>query len=354
MVGHRGVLVCVAAVSSALLAPAEVRARAAAFTVTLEYAVGSGCPDVENFKAVVTARLGYDPFGESAADHVLVRIASRDGSLDGRIEWRDSSGKWTGDQSFPLVSSDCVRLVRAMGFALAVQVQLLAKTVAPRDSDGAARARTGPPAEAPTPAAKLGPAGVMPRPQGPTTVPDGPTILPGATTTAPSPTRGPRPVFAIGAGPSIGFGMSSTPVLLGRLFGALAWQHVSVELAAAASLPTTTRRADGAGFSQQHLLVSAASCAVVTRWNVCLVANAGDIRMIGEDIDHPTAAEVPVFEAGARVAVIQRFGRRLFLDAHADGLARLTRWTARLDQVPVWTAPRFAAAVGVDTGVRFP
>ncbi len=347
MVGPRGVLVCVAAVSSALLAPAEVRARAAAFTVTLEYAVGSGCPDAENFKAVVTTRLGYDPFNESAADHVLVRIASRDGSLDGRIEWRDSSGKWTGDQSFPLVSSDCLRLVRAMGFALAVQIQLLAKTGPARDLDVGTRAGSGPPAEAPTPPA-------TPRPAGVTTVPDGPTIVPGATTTAPSPTRGPRPVFAMGAGPSIGFGMSSTPVLLGRLFGALAWQHVSVELAAAVSLPATTRRADGAGFSQQHLLVSAASCAIVTRWNVCLVANAGEVRMVGEDIDHPTSAEAPVFETGARVAVIQRFGRRVFLDAHVDGLVILTRWTARLDQVPVWTAPRFAAAIGIDTGVRFP
>ena len=76
--------------------------------------------------------------------------------------------------------------------------------------------------------------------------------------------------------------------------------------------------------------------------------------MVGEDIDRPTSAVVPVVEAGARVAVIQRLGQRAFLDAHADGLAILTRWTGSLDQVPVWTAPRFAAAIGVDTGVRFP
>jgi hypothetical protein len=120
------------------------------------------------------------------------------------------------------------------------------------------------------------------------------------------------------------------------------------------SLPTTTRRADGAGFSQQHLLLSAASCAVITRWHVCLVANAGDIRMVGEDIDHPTSAEVPIVEAGARVAFIQRLGRRVFLDAHVDGLANLTRWSASLDRVPVWTAPRLGGAIGVDTGVRFP
>ena len=148
--------------------------------------------------------------------------------------------------------------------------------------------------------------------------------------------------------------MSSTPVLLGRVFGALSWQHVSLELAAVVSLPSTTRRADGAGFSQQHLLLSAASCVAVSRWNACLLANAGEVRMVGEDIDRPSSAEVPVVEAGARVAFIQLVGRRVFLNAHADGLTRLTRWTGSLDQVPVWSAPRFAAAIGIDTGVRFP
>ena len=49
-----------------------------------------------------------------------------------------------------------------------------------------------------------------------------------------------------------------------------------------------------------------------------------------------------------------RVGRRVFLNAHADGVTRLIRWTGSLDQVPVWSAPRFAAAIGIDTGVRFP
>ena len=61
-----------------------------------------------------------------------------------------------------------------------------------------------------------------------------------------------------------------------------------------------------------------------------------------------------VVQVGVRAGVTQRLGRRAFLSAHADGLANLTRWTGSLDQVPVWTAPRFAAALGVDAGVQFP
>src|SRR4029079_5440758 len=63
----------------------------------------------------------------------------------------------------------------------------------------------------------------------------------------PPPGGGSGPALAIGAGPSVGFGMSSSPILLGRLFAALAWPRVSLELGALVSVPATTRRPDGAG-----------------------------------------------------------------------------------------------------------
>jgi hypothetical protein len=76
--------------------------------------------------------------------------------------------------------------------------------------------------------------------------------------------------------------------------------------------------------------------------------------MAGDNIDRPASATVPVVQAGFRAGVIQRLGGRAFLSAHADGLVNLTRWTGRLDQLPVWTAPRFAAALGLDAGMQFP
>jgi hypothetical protein len=312
-------------------------ASAAPLTVTLEYASSAGCPDAADFKAVVIARLGYDPFTDGASDHVLVDIQRRGSAIDGRIEWRDFSGRWTGDQSFPSVSTDCPRLVRAMGFALAVQIQLLAKANAPPGAD------VEPPAGSAAPEAK---AVVKPTP-----APEPPAVASAAAVAQP-PSGAEPAMFAMGAGPSVGLGMSSGPVLLGRLFGALAWRHISIELAGIASLPATTRRSDGAGFSQQFLLGSAAACAAGIRWNGCLVANAGAVRMIGE-IDRPTSATVPIVEVGIRAGLSQRLGRAFSLAAHADGLVNVTRWTGRLDQVPVWTAPRFAAALGVDASVQF-
>jgi len=68
--------------------------------------------------------------------------------------------------------------------------------------------------------------------------------------------------------------------------------------------------------------------------------------MAGQDIDRPTSTRLPFVAAGIRSGFSQPLGARAFINAHADGLVILTRWTASLDDVPVWTMPRFAAAVG--------
>jgi hypothetical protein len=319
------------------------QARAARLTVTLDYNAGTGCPDAADFEAVVIARLGYDPFVPTAPDHVLVRIESRGSALNGRVEWRDASGKWTGDQTFPTASSDCPHLARVMGFALAVEIQLLSSAgTAPALNDGAPVAPKAPP-EATR---------AVPKPPSPPPASE-PTAVSTANVEAP-PAGGPRPAFALGAGPSVGVGMSSGPVLLGRLFGGLAWRRLSLELGAVASLPATTRRPDGAGFSQQHLLGSAAACGTAARWAACVVANAGEVRMTGENIDRPNSASAFVFQTGARVEMSQPLDARTRLRAYADGLVNLARWTATLDHLPVWTAPRFAAALGVEAAVSFP
>jgi hypothetical protein len=315
--------------------------------VTLEYGAAPGCPDAAEFKAIVIARLGRDPFAESATDHVLVQLEPRGAALNGRTEWRDSAGKWTGDQRFSSASADCPRLVRTMGFALAVQIELLTRVPPAAAANGEETTDTRSPPTIPS-AGTSAAAPVAPLPS------SAPATGPDAARVTPSSSAAPRPVLAMGAGPSVGVGISSVPALLGRVYGALAWRRVSVEIGAAVSRPTTTRRGDGAGFSQQQLLGSAAACSIRARWNACLVANAGAVRMAGQNIDRPTAATVLVVQSGIRIGVSQHVGRRVSLNARADGLVNVTRWTGALDQVPVWTAPRFAAVLGVDASVLFP
>jgi hypothetical protein len=283
--------------------------------------------------------LGYDPFSETAREKVLVLIAWQDDVLNGRLEWRDRQGEWGGEQGFPAAASDCGRLARAMAFALAVQIQIIASTRAdPQDGDATAP---------PPPVAHATAEPVKPAP-----APPAPPVAVQIASPAPVAAPGPRPLFAIGAGSAVGAGMAASPIVWGRIFGTVAWPHLSLELAGAASVPETTRRADNAGVWQQYLFAQAAGCAVLSRWRACALSNVGEVRMRGEDIDRPATAAVPLVALGLRAGLLQPLGQHLFLQAHLDGVANLNRWTASLDRVAVWGAPRFAASLGLDLGVR--
>lgn len=347
LAGYTGPLICVGALGLSLFQPALAWATPPAFLVAVEYEAAPNCPGAEALEAAVVARLGYDPFAEDAPNRVSVRIVPKATSLEGRIEWRDADGQWAGDQSFSMASGDCLRLTRTMALALAVQIQLLngdlrGTSALDPDQANAAKSSAKPAAEAPSAKrADESPA---------TTATVGP---PAASTVQRTPKSDAAPVWALGVGPAVGFGMAPAPMVLGRIFGQLSWQRASLQLAAEASLPSTFRRADGAGVSEHLLLLSVAGCEAFGRWNACLVVDAGSVRLAGRDIDHPTSTHLPFVDAGLRAGFKQALGQRAFLNAHADGLVVLTRWTASLDDVPVWTTPRFAAAIGIDVGVQF-
>ncbi|HLK88708.1 MAG TPA: hypothetical protein VKZ18_02375, partial [Polyangia bacterium] len=174
-----------------LAAAREGRARTVVVSTRLDYVVPAGCPAVDSFQAVVTGQLGYDAFRADAADLVTVRIAPAGRTLEGRLEWRDRRGRAIGEQPFPSRSGDCAELVRAIGFALAVQIELMAATV-----DEAQRAQPPAPTEN---AAPKPPAPAVQLESAPVTTPDAGAGL-----------RGPSVLAGVGA--SAGFGLSSKPI----------------------------------------------------------------------------------------------------------------------------------------------
>jgi hypothetical protein len=145
--------------------------------------------------------------------------------------------------------------------------------------------------------------------------------------------------------------MTARAAPLARLFGAVAWPRVSFELAAEASLPQTTRRTDGAGYAQRNLLGSAAGCSLYDRWSACLTLRAGAVNVHGQTIDAPRAASSALVQTGLRLALKQSLGRHAYVSARAEGLLNWTRWTVTLDQLAVWSSPRFAYLGGLDFGV---
>jgi hypothetical protein len=313
-------------------------ARCNEVAAQLDYTAAPGCPVAADFEAVVAQRLGYSPFWSDAAERVVVRIQISGQGLEGRLEWRNADGQWIGDRLFPSRSADCRELVRVMGFALALQVQLWSAGAAPSDSEQAEPSEVA--RAAPTPSSS--PTLVAPAPPPPTS--SQPEIR----------GSGSRPSIAAGAGASVGVGLAPGAVALGRVFGTVAWSHVAVELGAELGMPSTLRRADGAGFSEQLLFGSLASCGLRSAWSACLVAKVGQIRVAGEGVDVPVTSSGLLIQTGLRVAVTYPLGRRVLVAAHADGLTLITRGVVTLDSLPAWTTPRVGADLGVDVGVRFP
>ncbi len=303
-------------------------ARATEMAMHLDYSVAPSCPGPDDFEALVSGRLGYNPFRADAPGRVLVRIEPLGRALVGRLEWQDHAGGRIGEHTFPSRTGDCGELARAMGFALALQIQLLATV----------RAEPPPPPPAPVPAPAPAPAAVV--------------AAPALVTSHPEPTPSGRSI-TVGAGAAAGFGVASSVIPVGRLFGTAAWSHVAVELGGELGASSTTRQADGSGFSQRQLLGTLAGCGVRRPWNLCLVAKLGQIRVVGQGVDLPATATAPLVQTGIRLAVTHTLGGRFEIGAHADGLALLTQGTVTLDSIPVWTTSRFAALVGIDVGVRF-
>src|SRR4029079_5568517 len=104
-----------------------------------------------------------------------------------------------------------------------------------------------------------------------------------------------------------------------RLFGAISWSRVALELGGELTTPSAMQRADGAGFSEQLLLGSMAGCGVRAPGSACLVAKAGQIRVAGQGVDSPLASSGLLIQAGLRAGAALPVGRRVRIGAHAEG-----------------------------------
>ncbi len=312
--------------------------------VSLEYTAPAGCPDARSFEHAVASRLGYDPFRAGSDHHVLVGIEVDAASHFGHVEWRAPNGEWAGDQSFPARQAGCLELARTIAVALAVQIHLLAVAEVPDTQDESLSALS-PPSREPEPAK---PAPLARSPAKESVAADTPDHA------SPEARGASHWRFGVGSGVSAGEGLSSNVVGLGRLFALMVRPPLSLEVAGELGLPSTTRRSDGAGYSQQLMFGSIAGCGGRAPWSACAVARCGVAHVRGRDIDLPASDSGPILQTGLRVAMSTPLGSHVFVSARVEGLATLTPWTVTLDGLGVWTAPPFSANGGLDLGVLFP
>src|SRR5262245_43622394 len=88
---------CALAASGIIAAAGE--ARAAGQSSRLESIRGPGaesCPDAKRLSAIITARLGYDPFDAHTKRLVTVHIRRGGDRLEAHVETFDADGRRTG------------------------------------------------------------------------------------------------------------------------------------------------------------------------------------------------------------------------------------------------------------------
>jgi hypothetical protein len=304
--------------------------------IALEYRVDpplSGCPDEAAFKAMVQGQLAYDAFRPRAPDQVIAHLQADAEGLRGTIEWRDASGASRGQRDLTTKSGNCAELARTMSFAIAVQIQLLAKESA---------ATTTPPSEG-------APASAEQERRASTTRPSKPASDDDEIASADGPSAKPATwQVTLGAGPSLGFGVAPELVIAGRAFATVRGGRFGLELGAEIGLPSRHTTSGDEGFEQHVALGSLAACFALPPLSGCLASKIGRLEVSGFGVEEPRSPSGLVALVGPRFALEQRLGQNWLAALRLDLLATVAPWRVELQGQEIWKAPPLTLFVGID------
>ena len=301
----------------------------------------AACPSEQAFRDMIGEQLGYDPFRAGAEPRVVARARAGEHGLHGLVEWFDASGSLRGERELASESTDCPALARALSFAIAVQIQLLAQEAESRAAMSTKEASID---ESDDPNGATAPPAVVAGPSrdGRRSIDDRPSEK--RTTWQ----------FMLGAGPTLAFGLAPRTAVEGRVFGGLLHGRLALELGAEASLPTRHETANGAGFDQHVLAGSIAACALLGELAGCFVSKVGRLSVRGFGVDMPNEASGALAQMGPRLSLFGNFGESWLGALRVEALVALVSWEVTLNQREVWKTPLFSLSVGGDMALLFP
>ncbi len=327
---------------------AQTAAESSDLFVRLRYSVDAstaGCWDEPQFRRAVARAVGYDPFRDDAGLALEVLIGGDAARVDGRVDWKTAYGGSMGERRFIAKDGDCARLLTEMSFAVGLQIDLLRPKrgagAASRDSSNGADERR--PSSAGLPA--------LPSRSDARAAP--PPAMSSERDRAASRRAGSRWQLWLGAGPALAWGAAPSLTGQGRVFLGVRRGALSLELAAAGTLPVLERSGDGSGFRQYLLGGGAALCGHAAAFSACALGQASGLKVRGLDVDQPRSPDAFVAQAGARLGAGLQMSQRWSLQSHLDALGLLTPRRVDLQRVTVWEMPLFSLAAGIDVAARF-
>ncbi len=301
--------------------------------VRLRYARGAGaegCPDESALRDSVRARLGYDPFAESASK--TVRAAVEPGAAGERVatvQLEAADGRLLGDRRLTSSAGDCRELAAAMELAITIAIDPLVLT------------RPAPPAASPPPPLVLAEEPPPERVPLIRKVEEAPE-LPAATVE-----------WAFGLGPIAATGAADIPTgaptfaVGGNALVELRYQRLSVSVEARADLPTIVQVGRDGAVTTWRAGGGISPC---VRWEVlglCALGMASAQTAEARGLTDPRSSSTPLIEVGARgladLHATSGFSFRFFLDARVP----LTTTTLTVSGTPVWNSPTLSVALGL-------
>ncbi len=315
--------------------------------VRLSYQRGPGaeaCPDEAAVREAVLARLGYDPFDDTAPRRLRAsvgRSGHRDGPLVARIELRDAAGALQGERDLRGAGSDCTELATAMAIAISLGIDPLSAAE---------------PHASPTPVTPTIPVTRITVTEEPTVRHEEASGVRVAPTPPPEPRRAPPDApagpplharFAVGG--VVSWGISpAVPAVGGTVDAGIRRGAWSLDVEGAGDWAATAT--DGAsGVKSSLVLASLAPCVHVWIGVGCALGGMGSLYATGV-VRAPESAHALFADAGVRLGVEVPFARRFFARAHADGLATLTHVTYHLDGQTAWSTPPLSLSLGLAAG----
>jgi hypothetical protein len=278
----------------------------------------TGCIDEEEFRGQVGARLGYDPFVESAELAVRVELAREGSTWRARIETARAERE-PAERRLEAPAESCEELSRSVVLAVTIAIDpAVLGADEPEPVAEAAEVDTVVVETVVAPAA-IGPAAPEPtEPAVANTMPVGAALFVGATGT-------------LGASPTLGsFGL--------QLGVDLRWDHLLVGLAVRGDLPGAIEIAGGT--VDAHVL--AAELAVCGRWApflACGVGAFGVMRAAGHDLRDAREVVLPHVALGVRAGLELALGGPIALRINLDVLGHVTQSTIEVGDAAAWSMP---------------
>lgn len=303
------------------------------------------CPDEEEFRARVAARLGYAPFSDEAPRALEVSFVEQREGFAARLVLRDASGV-LGERALTTTGS-CAEL--AEGVALAASVAI----------DPELLWREGAPSPQARAIAKAPPA---PRPAELPRHPPSTTSAAGHEAVTPAPLPAPRAASRAGlrvesgVGLLVGAGPEPGPTVGAELSLGVAFEPASLHLEAAFDLPSYASVGGGAEVSGTLVAARAAPCLRAGQLGGCALVVGGFLLGAGHGLLDEHSGVGPYVAAGGRVFLDWPLLERLTLRLRGDATAALVHPVFVDDRTRelLWQPLPVAASVGLQLLAALP